>query len=60
MGNSGGGGLQTGSDPADAAGVIAVGSVDSIDAWQNFPSWLPLPVGNKILFRSELLLVNEN
>ncbi len=54
MGNSGGGGLQTGSDPADAAGVIAVGSVDSIDASQNFGI---SPVGNKILSRFELLLV---
>jgi hypothetical protein len=48
MGNSGGGGLQTGADPGDALGVIAVASVDSVDAAQYI---VISPVSNNIFFQ---------
>jgi len=48
MGNSGGGGLQTDADPGDALGVIAVGSVDSVDAAKYI---VISPVRNKIFFQ---------
>ncbi len=50
-GDAGGGGLQTGGNPADTPGAIAVASVDSIDASQNFGI---LSVSNKIFFQVQV------
>jgi len=51
MGNSGGGGLQTGSSPGDAPGVIGVASVDSVGMAQYIG---PSPVSNKIFFQNRV------
>jgi hypothetical protein len=51
MGNSGGGGLQTGLSPGDAPGAIAVASVDSVGIAQYIGQ---SPVSNKIFLQGRV------
>jgi hypothetical protein len=54
MGNSGDGGLQTGGDPADALGAMAIGSVDSTDTFTYFGI---ASVGNKTFYQARAAFI---